>query len=87
MSKIKGELNYKDWCIIKHALEEKIDTKEDVLSDFDCIIHKSDEEFDETDAYTLEHFDKDKFVKELSEEKKTLERVIELINKFKEGWD
>lgn len=84
MSKIKGELNYKDWCILKHALTEKVDMKEDILSDFDCIAYKSDEEFDEMDAYALEHFDKDKFLKELSEEKLTLDRVVEIINKFKE---
>jgi hypothetical protein len=83
MSKLKGELSYEDWCILKHALAEKVGMEEDILSDYDCIAYKSDEEFDEMDAYTLEHFDKDKFLKELSEEKLTLDRVTELIDRFK----
>lgn len=87
MSKLNAKLSYKDWCILKHALAEKVDMKEDILSDYDCIAYKSDEEFDEMDAYTLEHFDKDKFIEELSEEKSTLDRVTEIIDRFKERWD
>jgi deoxyadenosine/deoxycytidine kinase len=40
MSKIKGELSYKDWCILKHALAEKVNMKEDILSDYNCIANK-----------------------------------------------
>lgn len=84
MSKLNAKLSYKDWCILKHALADKVALKEDILADYDCIAHKRDEEFDETDAYTLEHFDKDKFLKELSEEKATLERITEIVDNFKE---
>jgi hypothetical protein len=28
MSKLKGELSYKNWCIIKHSLRDRINEKE-----------------------------------------------------------
>lgn len=83
MSKIKGAFSYKEWCIIKHGLKYEIDLKEDILSDFDGLNNISDEDFTEDDLYFGEHFNRDKFVKELNEEKRTLDRVTELIDKFK----
>jgi type I restriction-modification system DNA methylase subunit len=79
MSKIKGELNYRDWCIIKHALRDKVNEKEFRLQTDKYLLKKGCQDF------TQEKLDKS--YKELSEEKKALERVTKLINEFKEDWE
>lgn len=72
MSKLKGYLNYKDWCILKHSLRDKVKSKEDMLH-MDTLITSNNIPSDKRKA--LE--------KELKEEKKTLERVTKLVGGFK----
>lgn len=69
MSKLTGELSYKDWCILKHALKEKVEIREAVVASH------------EEDKIYLEETEKMK--KELTEEKATLERVIKITGNFK----
>ena len=72
MSKVEGRLSYKDWCILKHALEKEIKLEEKVLF-LDTLVT----------ANNLGIVQRDIMKKEMEEEKKTLERVTELTSKFK----
>lgn len=76
MSKLTGELSYKDWCILKHALEKRVKVKQDIAD----IIEKEVKGLDKK-QYFFKKFQKIK--KELAEEKSTLERVTKLTNNFK----
>ena len=67
MSKLNIRISYKDACILKHALRDKIIGKEKIKDD-DCKIALN------TNQKTEE------FNKELLEEKKTLNRFTEQIN-------
>jgi hypothetical protein len=69
MSKLSGELSYKDWCILKHALRNQVKIKEAVVSSH------------EVDELYLEETEKMK--KELTEEKATLERITKVTDSFK----
>lgn len=70
MSKLIGELSYKDWMILKHALRDKVEVREAVVASH------------EEDKIYLEETKKMK--KELTEEKATLERVTKLTDNFKD---
>ena len=72
MSKVEGKLYYKDWCILKHALDRTIKEKKDIL-DVDTLVTTNN--LSPEKKITIE--------KELSEEKETLKRVTEITNKFK----
>ena len=72
MSKFQGTFTYKDWCILKHALEKEIKFEEQVLC-FDTLVA----------ANCLGIVQRDIMKKEVEEEKKTLERITERINDFK----
>lgn len=74
MSKLSG-LSYKDWCILKHALEGQIKTKEETKAIVEAEVSKGKEMLDK--EYYLE------FLKELEEEKRTLKRVTEKTDNFK----
>jgi hypothetical protein len=73
MSKLTGELTYKDWMIIKHSLEQKVDINQSVMNTVNKAIKGVE--------YTADKYDK--FKKELEEEKATLERVTKLTDNFK----
>lgn len=67
MSKLTGELSYKDWCILKHGLKNSLHQKESFLQEnksISNVVRKSLE-------------------KEVIEEKATLERITQIINNFK----
>ncbi|MFT8350060.1 hypothetical protein [Clostridium saccharoperbutylacetonicum] len=76
MSKLTGELSYKDWMIIKHSLEQKVRISQDVMNAVDKAIEGLDER-----KYTVDAYKKQK--KELEEEKATLERVTKLTDNFR----
>jgi hypothetical protein len=76
MSKLNAKLSYKDWCILKHALQYKVDEKEFNLKSDEYLFKKGCQDF------TLERVNKTK--KELSEEKATLERITEIVDNFKD---
>lgn len=78
VSKLKGELSYKDWMIIKHSLERKVGIDQDVMDMVDKFIFIKG--LDES-QYTVDAYKKQK--KELEEEKATLERVTKLTDNFK----
>ena len=71
MSKFNIKLNYKDCCILKHALKEKIEVREAVVAS-----HEEDK------IYVAET---EKMKKELEEEKRALERLTEQIENEKEN--
>ncbi|NFO38892.1 hypothetical protein FDB42_02015 [Clostridium botulinum] len=72
MSKFSISLSYKDCCILKHALRDKINFKEEIKDDVLSIaLNVSQEPM--------------KFNKELLEEKRTLERFTEEIETIKEN--
>lgn len=71
MSKLTGELSYKDWCILKHALRDKVRSKEMTIDLVDLEQQKIKKKVYE------------KIKKELAEEKATLERVTKLATNFK----
>lgn len=75
MSKLLASLSYKDWCILKHALEGQIKTKEETKAIVEAEVEKGKEVLD-MDNYTG-------FLKELEEEKGTLKRVTEKTESFK----
>jgi|GEM_PF-6399766 len=77
MSKLTGELSYKDWMIIKHSLEQKVEISQGAMNAVDEAIKGLDES-----QYTVDKYKKQK--KELEEEKATLERVTKLTDNFKE---
>jgi hypothetical protein len=67
MSKLKGELSYKDWCILKHGLKNSLHQKESFLNknkSMSDIVRKALE-------------------KEVREEKATLKRITLITNNFK----
>jgi putative IMPACT (imprinted ancient) family translation regulator len=76
MSKLAGELSYKDWMIIKHSLKETVEISQSVMDGVDKAVEGLDES-----QYTVDAYKKQK--KELEEEKATLERVIKLTDNFK----
>lgn len=69
MSKLAGELSYKDWMILKHALRDQVKIKEAVVAS-----HEEDKIYVE---------ETEKMKKELAEEKATLERVTKLTDNYK----
>lgn len=74
MAKFDGKLSYKDWCILKHSLRDKIELKKKEIAAL------------EVDPIRLELEIKryDSLRKELSEEERTLARVSVMTSKFKE---
>lgn len=97
MSKIKFELNYKDACILKHALRDQIIFKESCIDEYydtlELYKNMNDKEFDnlpydgvEVDKQLEEKgltIEKDK--KELKEEKRCLEKFTEQLNNWKKN--
>lgn len=75
MSKLMGELSYKDWMILKHALETRIKVKQDVIE----MIEKEVQEIEKTD-YKYSSYKKLK--KDLEEEKAALKRLTKLTDNF-----
>lgn len=82
MSKLNGNLSYKDWCILKHGLETRIESKNELIKFIDGIRKESGMLADEI-PYNRIVNDDAKFLKELEEEKKTLERVTILVDGYK----
>lgn len=72
MSKLDIRISYKDACILKHALRDKVKTSQEVMDAVDKAIDGLDES-----QYTVENYKKQK--KELEEEKRALERFTEQI--------
>lgn len=75
MSKLTGELSYKDWMILKHGFKKSIEEKENKIF-LDCLTSLESEKLNQTE--------KEMLVKELEEEKATLERVTKLTDNFKD---
>lgn len=75
MSKLMASFSYKDWCILKHALEDKIKTKEETKIIIEAQISKGKQVLDKK-KYS-------EFLKELEEEKRTLQKVTERTDSFK----
>lgn len=73
MSKLFGELKYKDWMIIKHGVRNSLHQKESLLV-ADSIL----------EIPTLEPEKRKQLEKEVAEEKATLERITKLTNGFKD---
>lgn len=73
MSKLNLKLSYKDACILKHALRDKIKINQEVLNAVEVAIKGLDES-----QYTVDAYKKQK--KELAEEKAALERFTDQIN-------
>ncbi len=76
MSKLTGELSYKDWCILKHALIGRVNLKQSTMDIVEEAIKGRHES-----QYSVDRVIEQR--KELAEEKATLERVTKLINNFK----
>lgn len=76
MSKLTGELSYKDWMIIKHSLQQKVKISQSAMDAVDEAIKGLNE-----NQYTVDKYKKQK--KELEEEEATLERVTRLTDNFK----
>ncbi len=76
MGKINITVSYKNACILKHALRDKVKTKEETKE----IIEK--EVLKGTQIADKEYYDK--FLKESEEEKRALDAVTEEINWYKE---
>jgi len=72
MSKLQGAFTYKDWCILKHALINSIESKESTLFIDTCITTNN---MTSEQKINMEH--------EVEEEKRTLERITERIDDFK----
>jgi len=75
MSKLKGELSYKDWCILKHKLRDSVRYLEIWIPEYHFHLNNKEEGFTSEELNKLQ--------KELSEEKATLQRVTKLTNNFK----
>ena len=75
MSKLIGELSYKDWMIIKHGVKNSLHQKESLLF-MDSLTSWEPDKLTEEKRKHLE--------KEVAEEKATLERVTKLTDNFKE---
>lgn len=73
MSKLNIRISYKDACILKHALRDKIKINQEVLNAVEVAIKGLDES-----QYTVDSYKKQK--KELSEEEAALERFTDQIN-------
>lgn len=74
MSKLAGELSYKDWCILKHGLKNSLHQKESLLF-LDNLTSW------EPTKLSLEK--RQQLEKEVQEEKQTLQRVTKITNNFK----
>ena len=68
MSKLAGYFSYKDWCILKHALKDKVEIREAVIAS-----HEEDKIYVEETKIMK---------KELEEEKRTLERITKLTDNY-----
>lgn len=75
MSKLDIRISYKDACILKHALRDKVKINQEVID----VVEKAIDGLDER-QYTVEKYKKQN--RELEEEKKALERFKEQIDKF-----
>lgn len=73
MSKLNLKLSYKNACILKHALRDKIKINQSVMDSVNEAIKGLDES-----QYTVEKYKKQK--KELEEEKRALSAITEEIN-------
>lgn len=89
MAKLNGKLTYKDWCILKHSLRNQVENKKKFMEDNPegilgeqtlAILNHAGMD---TSDLKLEQYNL--LVKEVEEEKKTLERVTELIESFNIG--
>lgn len=78
MSKFNICLSYKDCCILKHALRDKVKVNQETMNAVDEAIKGLDES-----KYTVDAYKKQK--KELEEEKRTLERFTQKIEDEKEN--
>lgn len=76
MSKINIVVSYKNACILKHALRDKVKTEEETKQIIEKEISKG------TRIADKENYDN--FLKELEEEKRALDAVTEEINWYKE---
>lgn len=76
MSKLTGELSYKDWMILKHALKETVEISQGTIDLIDKEVNAGLYEITSVQGY-------EKQKKELEEEKATLERVTKLTDNFK----
>ncbi len=79
MSKFLVSLSYKDCCILKHALRDKVKISQSVMDAVDKAIEGLDES-----RYTSDKVKKQR--KELEEEMRTLERFTEEIECNKENY-
>lgn len=75
MSKLTGELSYKDWMIVKHGLQKSIKEKEQKIF-IDGLTS--------WEPCKLTQTKKEKLEKEIREEEATLEKVTKLTDNFKD---
>lgn len=73
MSKLGINISYKNACILKHALRDKIKTKEETKRLIESEISKG--------KYILDKEAYSEFLKELEEEQKALESITEEIKR------
>lgn len=78
MSKINLRLSYKNACILKHTLRDKVQSTECFLTNFKRLINSSKEENQEFLNVLQEEYN-EKF-KEYEEEKRALAAITEEIN-------
>jgi hypothetical protein len=76
MSKINITVSYKNACILKHALRDKVKVNEEVKQIIEKEISKGERIADKENY--------DNFLKESEEEKRALDAVTEEINWYKE---
>jgi len=72
MSKLEGQMKWKDWCILKHSLEKMLEQRELTLF-IDTV----------TSTNNLSVEERKTLVKEMAEEKKTLETLTKITDSFK----
>lgn len=88
MSKLEIKLSYKNCCILKHALRDKITRKEESLEKLknnpetkdECLYYLNQLGYSDEEANnTLKEFEEEynKLFKELEEEKRALESITE----------
>lgn len=73
MSKLDIRLNYKNACILKHALRDKIKTKEETKAILENEISKG--------KYVLDEQAYSDFLKELEEEKRAFKAITDEIER------
>lgn len=73
MSKLDINISYKNACILKHALRDKINTKEETKKIIESEISKG--------KYILNKEAYSEFLKELEEEKRALEAITEEVKR------